>query len=68
MKRLGFGASKFVSRKRTFKTISENKIDTLQQKQLKKRTFAKIQWALGAYDEWRSNRLQDVNNYDPLIF
>ena len=67
MKRLG-AASKFVRRKRTFKSITEDKIGTLQQKQLKKRTLAKVQWAIRAYNEWRVNRLQDSDSYDQLIF
>ena len=59
----GFAASKTVSNVRQFKKISEDKVKELQKERLKKRTFAKVQWAVKAFREWRSNRMSDVNTF-----
>ena len=65
---MALNASKTVSKNRSFKKISEEQMAELKQNQLKKRTFAKVQWAVRAFQEWRSHRLADFVNYDPLIF
>ena len=35
---------------------------------MKRRTFAKVKWAVKAYQEWREVRMQDYVNSDPVIF
>ena len=60
--------SQTVSRKRTFKTLTNAKLDLLKRKTLKQRTLAKVKWAVRAYNEWRAVRIQDKNTYDELIF
>ena len=66
--KLGLVASQTVSRKRSFKTLTNAKLDLLKRRQLKQRTLAKVKWAVRAYNEWRGCRLQDKNCYDELIF
>ena len=52
--------SKTVS-KRSFKFIGDDKIDELKQVQLKKKTEAKVNWAVTAYNEWRDERLRPLS-------
>ena len=68
--KLGVSAAKIVSKKRLFKSVSSAKVELLKKKQLKKRTFSKVKWAVRAYQEWRECRMQDPNNYnyDSKIF
>ena len=35
---------------------------------MKKRTFAKVQWAVRAYEEWRETRLNDSSEFDQKLF
>ena len=51
-RKLGIGVSKTVSRRRLFNKISDDKLKQLQTKQIKRRSFAKMQWAVRAYNEW----------------
>ena len=57
-----------MSRIRQFKRMPTLKIQELKVKQLKKRTFSKMQWGVHAYNEWRVQRLSDVVNFDVKIF
>ena len=68
IRKVALPAAKVVSRNRSFKKISTAKMELLKQKHLKKRTFAKVQWAVRAYQEWRESRINDVMNYDLDIF
>ena len=40
----------------------------LKQVQLKKRTEFKMMWAIRAFNEWHTNRLNDIENFDNKIF
>ena len=55
-----------MSRRQLFNKISDDKLKQLQTKQIKRRSFAKMQWAFKAYNEWRDNKLQE--SYDSRIF
>ena len=35
---------------------------------LKKRTYAKMQWGVKAYRDWRSNRMNDISLFDARIY
>ena len=59
-------ANKIVSR-RKFSFLPEDKIETLHQIQLKKRTEAKCKWVVSAYCDWREDRLRTFN-YDYSIY
>ena len=67
MKRLGFAASKTVSRTRSFKMIGDSKLQDLRKTQLKKRTEAKMMWGMQAYCEWRMTKLGDPETFDVRI-
>ena len=43
--------------------MKELKVD-----KMKKRTFSKVQWAVKAYRDWRSQRMMDVNSFDVRIY
>ena len=58
--------TKAVSR-RSFKFVPDSKIDELKQVHLKKKTEAKVNWAVTAYNEWRNERLRTFK-YDPGIY
>ena len=58
--------SKTVS-KHSFKFIPDAKIDELKQVHLKKKTEAKVNWAVTAYNEWRDEHLCTFK-YDPGIY
>ena len=45
-RKLGFAASKTVSKLRKFKSVSEAQLKELQQTCLKKRTYAKMRWCV----------------------
>ena len=66
MKRLGVGTRKAVSRK--FHSVSESQIMELKKVQMKKRSEYKMMWAVRAFNEWHSNRLNDIINFDNKIF
>ena len=51
------GINKNVSNVRKFKTVTLMKLSQLKTRQLKRRTFNKMQWAVKAFTEWRSQRL-----------
>ena len=57
---------KAVSR-RKFNFASEQRIQNLQQIQMKKKTEAKCKWAISAFVDWREERLR-VFNYDYSIY
>ena len=48
---------KAVSTKRNFKFLTEERINELKKIKLKKRSEAKVKWAVNAYTEWRDARL-----------
>ena len=43
-------------------------MNELKQEQLMKRTYAKVQWAVKAYQEWRSNRMSHLQLFDVCIY
>ena len=53
---------------RKFKSLPAAKISQLKTKQLKKRTYSKMQWGVRAYNEWRKQKLDDVVNFDVKVF
>ena len=57
-----------MSNLRKFKQVSEARIKELQQNRLKRRTFAKMQWGVRAFREWRNIRLSDPVTYDYRIY
>ena len=50
-----------------FKKVNDTKIAELQEKQMKKRTYAKVMWAVRAYQEWRESRLGESEMIDAII-
>ena len=46
-----------MSTKRNFKFLKEERINELKKTKLKKRSKAKVRWAVNAYTEWRDARL-----------
>ena len=60
-------AKKTVSTLRSFKTVDDAKLNDLKKTKLKKRTEAKMNWGVRAYNEWRSVRLSDSENCDIRI-
>ena len=66
--KLSTGLAKIVSTKRSFKKMSSAELDLLKRRQMKQRTLSKVKWAVRAYQEWRECKLQDVENYDQLVF
>ena len=67
-RKIGFGATKSVSTLCKFKNISDEKLQSSQQNQLKRCTFAKMQWAVKAYRDWRNVKLADPISYDYRIY
>ena len=67
-RKLGFAASKTVSNLRRFKKVSDEKIAELKKETIKKRTYAKMQWGVKAFRDWRHNRLSNVNGFDVRIY
>ena len=67
-RKLGFAASKTVSNVRRFKKISDEKLVELKKETIKRRTYAKIQWAVKAFRDWRVNRLNDISGFDVCIY
>ena len=64
-RKLGVGVGKTVS-KRRFNKITDAKLQELKTKQIKRCSYAKMQWAVCAYNEWRDNKLQET--YDIRVF
>ena len=50
-----------------FSFASNDRIQSLKQVQLKKKTEAKLNWAVTAYVEWR-NECLNTFRYDPAIY
>ena len=67
-KKAGVTVGRGVSRMRSFKRLSDDKIHELSRNNLKKRTEAKMFWGVRAYREWRLARLNDVVDFDVKIF
>ena len=44
------------------------RLKELQEKQIKRQSLAKIQWGVRAFQEWRMHKLQELGNYDPIVF
>ena len=59
--------TKPVSKKRKFTFATSDRIEKLKQIRLKKKTEAKLNWAVNAYKEWRDERLYKFN-YDVGIY
>ena len=53
--------------KRKFNFASEDRIETLKKIKLKKKSEAKIDWAVSAFTDWRNDRLAKFQ-YDPSIY
>ena len=53
--------------KRKFSFATEDRIASLKEIQLKKKTEAKMNWAVTAFVEWRNERLRTFR-YDPAIY
>ena len=49
--KLGLLTSQTVSRKHSFKTLTNAKLDIFKRRQLKQRTLTKVKWAVRAYNE-----------------
>ena len=62
VKRLGMAARKTVSNVRSFKKVTDTKLQDLVKNKLKKRTKAKMMWGVRAYNEWREVRMKDGYN------
>ena len=62
------GSTKTVSTLHKFKSLSASKIVELKTRQLKKQTNNKMQWGVRAYNDWRTNKLSDIINFDVKIF
>ena len=60
-------AARTVSKKQKFNFASEDRIADLKQIKLKKKSEAKIDWAVNCFIEWRAERL-DKFQYDPAIY
>ena len=56
-----------MSTKRKFNFSTSARIEQLKQIQLKKKTEAKVKWAVSAYNDWRNNRLYNFQ-YDVGIY
>ena len=67
-RKLGFAASKTVSKLNRFKQISNQKLNELKQEKLKRRTYSKVQWAVKAYEEWRRNLLSSAQMFDLRVY
>ena len=65
LERAKLAVKKAVSRK--FTVTSEERIAELKRQKLKKRTEAKMNWGVTAYNEWRDSRLLNYN-YDFGIY
>ena len=61
------GVAKTVSSLLKFKNISSEKLNQLKTRQLKRRTYNKMQWGVRAYNEWRCQKLSDPITYDIKI-
>ena len=57
-----------MSNARRFRRVSEEKLNELKQEKFKKRTFAKLQWAVKAYRDWCSNRMNDPAGFDGRFY
>ena len=57
-----------MSNVRRFKVVTDEKLRELCEQKLKKRTFAKVQWAVKAFREWRIDKLSDNNKFDSHIY
>ena len=66
--RLSLMAAKTVSKERIFNNVSDTKLKELATKQIKRRSLAKMQWSVLAFQEWREHKLQDFANYGCNIF
>ena len=51
-----------------YNLLPEARIKQLQQIQLKKKTEAKCNWAVSAYNDWRQERLETFNYDAPIYF
>ena len=54
---LGIGKAASAGRKRSFNTISEDKLSKMMQLTFQQHTEAKIKWAVRCYNDWRTMRL-----------
>ena len=60
------GVSQTVS-SRKYNFLSDAKIEELKQVQLKRKSEAKLNWAMTAYNDWHNKRLETFN-YDVGIY
>ena len=58
---------KTVSSRRSFKFLTEERINKLKKMKLKRHSEAKVRWAVNAYTEWRVARLENLG-HDKNIF
>ena len=59
---------KSVSRMCKFNSVSDAKVEQLKTRQLKKRTFNKMQWGVRAFNSWRDNKIKNCETLDMKIF
>ena len=60
-------SSQIVS-KRIFRRVSEQRLCDLKTKAIKKSSFAKMKWGVKAYQDWRSNKIENLNEYNRDVF
>ena len=53
---------------RSFHRVTADRLKMFKQKAMKKRSETKMWWGVRAYQQWRSNRLSDSEQYDSRIF
>ena len=67
-RKMGFAALKTVSNAKRFNSVSMDRLKELKVEKIKKRTYVKMRWAVKAYHDWRSNRMNDINAFDARIY
>ena len=64
---LGLRSGGVEGRRRSFNSVSEEKVHQMMKVTYQQRTEAKIKWAVKCYNDWRQMRLEKVD-YDDAIF
>ena len=66
-KKLGVAVAKILSNARRFRCVPDSRIDDLKT-HMKKRSYAKMQWGVRAFNDWRNEKLADPISYDYRIY